>query len=134
MTDTPHPVRVLIADDSDPVRHALRMMFESHPLIEVVGEAVDGIEAVELARELVPDVVLMDQRMPRLDGIAASRRLLEAPSNPRVVMLSAHSDPLLSAEALSIGVEHVLHKGELSTRLIAAVLGTLPTPRHPRPA
>ncbi len=124
----PQPVRVLIADDSDPVRHALRMMLESHPLIDVVGEAMDGIEAVELSDELAPDVVLMDQRMPRLDGISASRRLLEASSIPRVVMLSAHSDPPMTAEALAIGVEHVLHKGEPSTRLIAAILGTLPRP------
>lgn len=110
------------------------MMFETHPNIEVVGEAVDGVEAIQLANELAPDVVLMDQRMPRLDGIAASRQLLEAPPSPRVVMLSAHSDPLMTDEALSIGIEHCLYKGEPSTRLIAAVLGSLPRPVEQHPA
>ena len=124
---------MLIADDCDPVRHALRMMFEAHPDIEVVGEAVDGIAAVELARELAPDVVLMDQRMPRLDGIGASRRLLETPTRLRIVMLSAHADPQMTDEALSVGVECFLYKGEPSTRLVAAVLGNQPRPVASRP-
>jgi DNA-binding NarL/FixJ family response regulator len=81
-------IRVLIADDEDLMRAGLRMMIETQPDLVVVGEAPDGRSAVRLTRDLKPDVVLMDVRMPVLDGVAATRELTEAGSSTRVLVLT----------------------------------------------
>ncbi len=81
-------IRVLVADDQALVRGGFRLILDAQPDIEVVGEAEDGREALHLARELRPDVVLMDVRMPNLDGLEATRRLSAAPDPPRVLVLT----------------------------------------------
>ena len=83
-------VRVLIADDQHLVRTGLRMILDAEPDIDVVGEATNGREAVAMARELQPDVVLMDIRMPELDGIEATRRVVQRDreTSTRVLMLT----------------------------------------------
>jgi DNA-binding NarL/FixJ family response regulator len=84
----PEPVRVLIADDQHLVRAGFRSLLRRAPDIEVVGEAADGIEAVARTRELSPDVVLMDIRMPGIDGLEATRRILSGADGVRVVILT----------------------------------------------
>ncbi len=81
-------IRVLIADDQRLVRSGFRMILGSDPELEVVGEADDGVEAVAEARRLAPDVVLMDVRMPRVDGIEATRQIAVLPDPPRMLVLT----------------------------------------------
>ena len=81
------PIRVAIADDQDLVRKGFRLILSSFPDIEVVGEAVDGADAVALARRMRPDVLLMDIRMPRKDGIEACRELAGDPDTADVAVL-----------------------------------------------
>ncbi|GAA1872138.1 response regulator transcription factor [Myceligenerans crystallogenes] len=98
-------IRVLVVDDHPVVRSGLIGMLTAEPDLDVVGEAGDGAEAVELARELTPDVVLMDLRMPVLDGVAATERILRADSS-RVVVLTTYdtdADILLAVEAGATG-------------------------------
>ncbi len=70
------PIRLLLADDQPLLRTGFRMVLGSEPDLDIVGEATDGIEAVDLARRLLPDVVLMDIRMPRMDGVSATRAIV----------------------------------------------------------
>jgi DNA-binding NarL/FixJ family response regulator len=99
-------IRVVIADDHPVVRGGLRGMFAAQPDLEVVGEAENGIEAVELAERRRPDVVLMDLRMPRMDGVAATERIRARLPETRVVVLTTYdsdSDILRAVEAGATG-------------------------------
>ena len=104
-------IRVLIADDQALVRGGFRMILDAQPDMEVVGEAVDGKEAVTLARELEPDVVLMDIRMPELDGLEATRRLVVDESAPRVLMLTTFDMDEYVYEAMKCGRERIPAEG-----------------------
>ena len=115
-------VRVLIADDQALVRAGFRKILEADPGIEVVGEAADGLEAVEHSRVHVPDVVLMDIRMPGLDGIAATRRLSEElKDGPRVLVLTTFGLEEYVYEALRAGASGFLLKDVPPEQLIGAV-------------
>jgi DNA-binding NarL/FixJ family response regulator len=115
-------VRVLIADDQALVRAGFRKILEADPAIEVVGEAADGLEAVECSRIHVPDVVLMDIRMPGLDGIAATRRLSEElKDGPRVLVLTTFGLEEYVYEALRAGASGFLLKDVPPEQLIDAV-------------
>jgi response regulator NasT len=104
----PPSKRVLVAEDETIIRLDLRSMLEASGY-EVCGEARDGVEAVELAETLAPDVILMDVKMPRLDGIEAARRILERRSLP-IVMLTAFGQEELVARAVDTGVFGYLAK------------------------
>jgi DNA-binding NarL/FixJ family response regulator len=115
-------LRVLIADDQAMVRAGFRMILEAESDIEVVGEAKDGEEALAAARRMRPDVVVMDIRMPRLDGVAATRRLLDEPgSTTRVVIVTTFDDDENLYEALRAGAGGFLLKNAPPEHLIEAV-------------
>ena len=113
-------VSVLIADDQRLVRTGFRVILASEPGIEVIGEAADGAEAVELARSLQPDVVLMDIRMPHLDGFEATRKILAASSGKVLILTTFDSDEYVY-EALRAGASGFLLKDAPADQLITAV-------------
>jgi DNA-binding NarL/FixJ family response regulator len=104
-------IRVLVADDQALVRAGIRMLIETQPDLTVVGEAADGLAAISEATQSRPDVVLMDIRMPRLDGIGAARRILALqPGPPRVVMLTTFDLDEYVFDAMSAGASGFLLK------------------------
>jgi DNA-binding NarL/FixJ family response regulator len=114
--------RIVIADDEALVRGGLRMILEAQPDMEVVGEAADGRSALDHVRELRPDLVLMDVRMPVIDGIEATRRLLAgAPPHPRVVMLTTFDLDEYVYEAIRAGASGFLLKSTDPRELVHAV-------------
>ncbi|WP_148572088.1 response regulator [Nocardioides caldifontis] len=115
------PVRVVLVDDEAMVRVGLRMVLTAEPDIEVVGEAQDGAAAEQAAAELRPDVVLMDIRMPGVDGLEGARRVLAAVPETRVVMLTTFDEDAYVEAALRAGVSGFLLKVAPPERLIDAV-------------
>jgi DNA-binding NarL/FixJ family response regulator len=115
------PIRVLIADDQQLLRAGFRVILQSEPGIEVVGEAEDGVDAVAQARRLRPDVVLMDIRMPRLDGLSATEHLMKLPDGPRVVVLTTFDQNEYVVRALRAGAYGFLLKDAPASRLVSAV-------------
>ncbi len=115
--------RVLIADDQQLVRAGFRVLVDSAADLEVVGEAADGAEAVALAREVCPDVVLMDIRMPELDGIEATRRVLADPAceNVRIIILTTFDVDEYVFEALRAGASGFLLKDTDAAELLDAI-------------
>ncbi len=115
-------IRVVIADDQALVRDGFGMILDAQPGVAVVGEASDGHEAVERARELRPDVVLMDIRMPGLDGIEATRRLMaDGDAAPRVLMLTTFDQDEYLYEAMKAGASGFLLKDVRREELVHAV-------------
>jgi DNA-binding NarL/FixJ family response regulator len=117
----PDPIRVLVADDQQLLRAGFRVILESESDIEVVGEAADGIAALDLVSSTRPDVVLMDIRMPRLDGLSATERLMALPDPPRVVVLTTFDQNEYVVRALRAGAYGFLLKDAPASRLIAAI-------------
>jgi len=114
-------IRVLLADDQRLVRAGFRMILSPEPDLEVVGEASDGLEAVDLARTLRPDVVLMDIRMPRLNGIDATAHLQRLAAPPRVLVLTTFNLDQYVYEALKAGASGFLLKDAPEQQLLAAI-------------
>jgi DNA-binding NarL/FixJ family response regulator len=114
-------IRVLLADDQALVRAGFRMILKAEPGIEVAGEAGDGAEAVARARELAPDVVLMDVRMPVLDGIEATRQIVDGDEAPRVLVLTTFDLDEYVYEALRAGASGFLLKDAPEEQLLAGI-------------
>jgi DNA-binding NarL/FixJ family response regulator len=115
-------IRVLIADDQALVRAGFRMILEAESDIEVLGEATDGVEAVRMARECKPDVVLMDIRMPNLDGLEATRQIVRGgEEGPRVLVLTTFDLNEYVYEALRAGASGFLLKDAPAEQLVAGI-------------
>ena len=114
-------IRVLVADDQALVRSGFRLILEAREDIEVVGEAENGAKAVELALRLDPDVILMDVRMPGVDGVEATRRLTEAGSRARVVILTTFDLDEYVHDAIRAGASGFLLKDVQPAQLVDAV-------------
>jgi DNA-binding NarL/FixJ family response regulator len=114
-------IRVFLADDHTMVRQGFRLILSSQADIEIVGEAGNGREAVELAEKLHPDVIVMDVAMPELNGIEATRRLAASSPRSRVLALSMHKDSVYVREILRAGARGYLLKDSIDSDLVNAV-------------
>jgi DNA-binding NarL/FixJ family response regulator len=115
------PVRILLADDQPLLRTGFRMVLGAEEDLDIVGEAGDGAEAVDLARRLLPDVVLMDIRMPRLDGVAATRAIVDARLPVRVLILTTFDLDEYVVGALRAGASGFLAKDVPAEDLVTAI-------------
>ncbi len=114
-------VKILLADDHTIVRQGLKLILSAHADLEVVGEAANGREAVELADKLRPDIVLMDVQMPELNGIEATRKMVAANSRIRVLVLSMHKESVYVREILKAGARGYILKDAIDTELLNAI-------------
>jgi DNA-binding NarL/FixJ family response regulator len=114
-------IRVLVCDDQALVRSGFRMILEARPDLEVVGEAEDGLQAIELAGQTDPDVVLMDVRMPNLDGVEATRRIVGSGSPARVIVLTTYDVDEHVYDAVRAGASGFLLKDVQPTQLVEAI-------------
>ncbi len=115
------PIRVLIADDHDHFREGLRALLLSTPDVELVGEAPDGRRAISLARELQPDVIMMDLQMPGLGGIDTTRQILRSSPHISILVLSMFDDDDSIFAALQAGARGYLLKGALKAEILRAI-------------
>jgi DNA-binding NarL/FixJ family response regulator len=113
--------RILIADDHEVVRQGIRGLLEGHPGWEVSGEAQDGREAVELARQLKPELVILDIGMPNLNGIDAARQIMANQPSTRILFLTMHDSQQMVRDALAAGARGFLLKSDACRDLVTAV-------------
>jgi len=116
-----NPVRIVLADDHTVMRNGLRLLLERQPHLQVVGEAADGRQAVALSESANPDVVVMDIGMPNLNGIEATRQIVNRNPRTAVAILSMHSDESYVIRALKAGARAYLLKDSAEADLLAAV-------------
>jgi DNA-binding NarL/FixJ family response regulator len=114
-------LKVLLVDDHALVRRGFRRMLEDEPTFQVVGEASDGVEAVESAEKLQPDVIVMDCALPQINGIEASRRILEKKPETKILMLSMHSEDTLIRQAMDAGAKGYVLKNAMDLDLVSAI-------------
>ncbi|MGC9944872.1 MAG: response regulator transcription factor [Bryobacteraceae bacterium] len=114
-------IHILLADDHAVVRQGFKMILAAQPDMEIVGEAGNGREALDLAGQLQPDVIVMDVAMPELNGIEATRRIADLSPRSRVLALSMHKDSVYVREILRAGARGYLLKDSISSDLLAAV-------------
>jgi DNA-binding NarL/FixJ family response regulator len=111
-------IRVLIADDDRPFLRSLQELIERQPELHVIGAAANGLEAIELADQLIPDAVVLDLHMPLLDGVSAASRLRRDHPSLCLIALTGDEEPALHRAVREAGADEVLLKGELVERLL----------------
>jgi DNA-binding NarL/FixJ family response regulator len=116
------PISVLIVDNHKSTRRTLSKLFELDGDIEVVGEAVDGREAVALAEKLEPEIILMDVKMPRMNGVEATRAIKKLCLNSKIIMFSAYDDDGLVAAAIESGAVGYLSKDDPIEDLVRTIM------------
>ncbi len=126
-------IRIVVCDDQDLVRDGLQAILSTAPGMEIVGEAADGETALELVEELAPDVVLMDLRMPGMNGIAATRKITNRFDGVRVLVLTTYDAPEWVEDAITAGAAGYLLKDSPRARLIEAIKGTAAGRTHVDP-
>ncbi|HXX14338.1 MAG TPA: response regulator transcription factor [Candidatus Eremiobacteraceae bacterium] len=114
-------LKVMLVDDHALVRRGFRRMLEDEPTFQVIGEASDGLEAVESAEKLQPDVIVMDCALPQVNGIEASRRILAKRPETAILMLSMHSEDTLVRQALEAGAKGYVLKNAMDLDLVSAI-------------
>jgi DNA-binding NarL/FixJ family response regulator len=113
--------RILFVEDSQPFRAFVRSMLAENPLLCPICEASDGVEAIAKARELRPDLILMDIGLPKLNGLETARRIRELVPSAKILFLTQESDPEVVQEALNIGACGFVTKGLAGTELLAGL-------------
>jgi DNA-binding NarL/FixJ family response regulator len=115
------PVRILIVDDHELVRRGLRSILVTRPEWEICGEAADGSNAIEKARELKPDIVLLDITMPHLNGLDAARIIRREVPGAKVIILSQYDESEMRSRALEAGAQGYISKSDASRQLLVAI-------------
>jgi DNA-binding NarL/FixJ family response regulator len=118
-------VRILVVDDFEPFRQFIISTLQTMPELQVIAAASDGLEAVRMAEELNPDLILLDIGLPRLNGIEAAHRISRVLPDAKILFLSQDNDPDVVAAALSDGAEGYIHKLDVAKELLPAVEAAL---------
>jgi len=116
-----HAIKILLADDHTIVRQGLKLILSSNADLQVVGEAANGREAIDLAQKLKPDIVLMDVAMPEMNGVEATRRMVQDNPRLRVLVLSMHKEATYVREILRSGARGYILKDAIDTELLNAI-------------
>jgi DNA-binding NarL/FixJ family response regulator len=114
-------VRTLVVDDFASFRRRVCWMLEENPEVQVIGEAGDGVEAVQKAEEFQPDLILLDSDLPKLSGIEAARQIRKTSPNSKILFLGQDLDPAVVQEAFSLGARGYVVKSDASRELLSAV-------------
>jgi len=119
------PVRVLVVEDFAPFRQVIRSTLQERPELQVIGEATDGLEAVQKAEELQPDLILLDIGLPKQDGIEAARRIRKLAPGCKILFVCQENSPDVVQEALCLGAAGYVVKARTASELLAAVEAVL---------
>ncbi len=116
-----NPYRILIVDDLPVLREGLKAILGIHPNFDIVGEAADGLEGIDLVERLLPDLVLMDLSMPRMGGLEATREIKKKWPETKILIFTIHDSPEYQAAALDAGADGYLYKDSPSAKLIQSI-------------